>query len=101
MTILRDLLELMQEVEAERDFIGHPFASLVPLEDVLPAAADARKRVPQIAVVHEVHRQDRVALRGEEASTSDKACRASGNGISAHNLLEVGLFLCSRYCTWT
>ncbi len=52
----------MQEVKSESDFVRNALATEVPLEDGLPIAPDARQRVPQIAIVHEVHRQDRVAL---------------------------------------
>ncbi len=73
----------MEEVQAERDLIGHPLAALVPLEDVLPVAPDARQRVPQIAIFHEVHRQNCVALQSEETSNGEQTCRASEQMVSS------------------
>ena len=55
--------EVVQEVEPQRDLVRDAPAARVPLEDVAPVLVDARQRVPQVPVVHVVHRQDRVALR--------------------------------------
>lgn len=58
--------ELMQEVQAQGDFVRHFSAAVFPLEDVAPVAANARQRIPQVPVVHVIHRQDRVALRSPQ-----------------------------------
>ncbi len=54
--------EVVEEVQAERDLEGNLLAAVIPLEDVAPILGHARQRVPQIPIVHEVHRQDGVAL---------------------------------------
>ena len=63
--------DFVQEMESERDLMSDALPAEVPLEDGLPVAADARQRVPKIAIVHEIHRQDCVALRSQEASIQE------------------------------
>ena len=52
----------MEEVEAESDLKRDALAAVVELEDVAPVLCLPRQRIPQVAIVHEVHCQDGVPL---------------------------------------
>ena len=54
--------ELVQEVQTEGDLVSSLLAALVPLEDVAPVAANSRQCIPEVPVVHVVHRQNSVSL---------------------------------------
>ena len=54
--------ELVQEVQTESDLVSSLLAAVVPLEDVAPVAANSRQCIPEVPVVHVVHRQNRVSL---------------------------------------
>ena len=66
-------------MHAESDVMGDSFAAAVPLVYWVALLVQQGQCIPEIAAVHEVHRQDRVALQTQTSTLGSWVCGALKN----------------------